>query len=176
MPRRNSRDRRRPGAYHVYNRGRERGLIFKDDADRAEFISLTARFAREFSTSVHVLGFCLMGTHFHLILWQRRAGAMAPFMNGLVSAYTKYHHARHETSGRMYEGPYRARRLNNHRAFKWLIGYVHGNHRQGPDYRFSSHRAFIDPETCPPWLNVEPALRIFGGVQRYSDYMRAFGR
>lgn len=176
MPRRNTRDRRSPGAYHVYNRGRQRGLIFRDDADRAEFVSLTARFAREFSASVEVIGFCLMGTHFHLILWQRRAGAMAPFMNGLVSAYSKYHQARHDTSGRMYEGPYRATRLESPRAFKWIVGYVHDNHRQGPDYRFTSHRAFIDPEERPPWLNVDPALRIFGGVERYIQYMRAFGR
>jgi putative transposase len=173
MPRRNSRSRRKPGAYHVYNRGRNRCLIFIDDKDRRHFVSLLGRFARLHSESMSVVCFCPMGTHFHLILWQKREGGLEAFMRSLLTAYAKYFNTHHNRQGPLFSGPYRARRLNTPKAFKWAVAYVHDNHRDGVAHPFSSHAAFIDEDRRPPWLEIEPALRVFGGTAEYCRYIDA---
>lgn len=173
MPRRNSRTRREPGAYHVYNRGRNRCLIFLDDKDRQHFVSLLGRFARMHEDHMAVVSYCPMGTHFHLILWQKAAGGLEAFMRSLITAYVKYFNNRHNLKGPLFSGPYRARRLDTRKAFKWAVVYVHDNHRDGVAHRFSSHAAFTDERQRPAWLAVDPALRIFGGTAAYSRYIDA---
>lgn len=170
MPRKNSRDRRRPGPYHVYNRGRDGIRVFKDDLDRMEFLSLVARFSRQYEGRLDVHCYCLMTSHYHLIVTQRESGAMDSFMRSLGTAYTKHHHKRHGTKGPLYAGPFRRRRLNNPKDFKRAVIYVHDNHPTGLDYRFSSHTAWVDDDLRPTWLKVEPALRVYGGLDNYKAF------
>ncbi|MBZ0110132.1 MAG: transposase, partial [Candidatus Scalindua rubra] len=56
-----------PGAwYHFTCRGNERGLIFKDDTDRREFLSILKESLEKYKVFLH--GYVLMENHFHLIL------------------------------------------------------------------------------------------------------------
>lgn len=176
MPRKNSEDRGRPGAYHVYNRAIHRRLMFRDDEDRKEFLALLGRCAAMHAGTVEVIAYCPMGTHFHLILWQKRTGGMGVFMASFINAYVRYYNRRHGTNGRMFPGPYRARRLKDTKAFKWAIAYVHDNHRDGVAHRFSSHGAFVDEQQRPGWLAVKPALKIFGGPSAYEHYIAVIAR
>jgi len=173
MPRKNTEGRRRRGAYHVYNRTRDRRLLFVDDEDRRVFIALLGRFARAHAERVAVVAYCPMGTHFHLILWQKEEGGLEAFMRSLLTAYVKHHHRRHNSTGALFAGPYRARRLETPKAFKWAVVYVHDNHRDGVAHRFSSHTAFIDDSARPPWLAADAALRVFGGEDAYKRYVNA---
>lgn len=156
----------------MYNRGRNGTRIFKDDLDRSEFLSLVARFARQYEGLVDVHCYCLMSTHYHLIVTQHHPGTLDSYMRSLGTAYTKYHHTRHGTIGPLYAGPYRSNRLNDRKGFKRAVVYVHDNHPTGFDYAFSSHTAWIDDELRPPWLRTEPALRVFGGRRAYEEYAR----
>jgi putative transposase len=176
MPRRNTENRRLPGGYHVYNRALGGQLAFRDDHDRRVFLSLLARFARMHERGVGVVAYCPMGTHFHLILWQKREGAIGPFMNSLITAYSKHFNTRHGTNGPLFARPYRARRLTTPKKFKWATVYVHDNHRTGIAHPFSSHTAFIDESQRPPWLAVGPALKVFGGARAYAEYVAAVAR
>lgn len=171
MPRRNSRDRSRVGAHHVYNRGTGGCLVFIDDADRREFLGLMARSARLLEGRIGVTAYCLMGTHFHLVLWQKDGAAMRCFMSSLMTAYVKYFNHRHGRTGPLFAGPFRSRHLPTSKQFKWVIGYVHDNHPSGVNHQFSSHRAYIDERHRPPWLTVESALRQFGDKRGYARYL-----
>jgi REP element-mobilizing transposase RayT len=56
-----------PGAiYHVMNRGDRREPIFRDDADRREFLHTLAEGCGKTDWQVHAL--CLMSNHFHLVV------------------------------------------------------------------------------------------------------------
>jgi REP element-mobilizing transposase RayT len=56
-----------PGAiYHVANRGDRREDIFKDDLDRAGFLSTLEEACQK--TEWQVLAYCLMRNHFHLVI------------------------------------------------------------------------------------------------------------
>ena len=184
MPHKNSRNRAselRP--FHVYNRGARGRAIFKDDHDRREFLWMLKRHlsradfrdrrSRKYARvdGVELLAFCLMTTHFHLVVWQRGPGAMDALMHRVLAAYVRYFRRRHGGRGPLFSGPFRARPLRTPKEFMWAIAYVHDNHPTGPGYRFSSHRAYLGADDCPPWLNAEAALKPFGDAAAYRAYM-----
>ncbi len=171
MSRKNTTGRRQVGAHHVYNRGRGRGAIFLDDRDRVEFIALVGRFALQFDRSIEIHAFCMMTTHFHMVVNQRSQAELSRFMACLMTAYVKYFNRRHGRSGPLFDGSFRARRLNTRREYRWAVAYVNDNHPSGLDYEYSSHTALVDPDQRPGWLKADSVLSEFGGTDRYLAYL-----
>ena len=52
--------------YHVMSRGNRREKIFLDDVDRQDFIKTLAEVCQKTGWQVHA--YCLMPTHYHLVL------------------------------------------------------------------------------------------------------------
>lgn len=171
MPRKNTEDRNKPGVYHVYNRGHRKRPVFIDDEDRRVFISLVARFARQYEGLVAVEAYCPMTTHYHLIVRQIRHGQLARFMASLIAAYTKHFNNRHKNKAKLFAGPYRSRPLTTPKQYLWVVAYVNDNHPTGRDYAFSSHRAYLSSEHRPPWLDTDRPLGAFGGPAEYVRFM-----
>jgi hypothetical protein len=60
-----------PGAiYHVINRGDRHEDIFRDDADRTRFLETLGQACGK--TGWHVLAYCLIPNHFHLVVERPR--------------------------------------------------------------------------------------------------------
>lgn len=182
-------DRREPGAYHVFQRARDGIWLFQDDEDRRLFESLIDRHLSplqqrdrrgrpyaQLRDEVRLNARNILSSHFHLILWQRIACGIERLMGRVLSTYTRHHHDKYGTSGPLFAGPYRARRIESPKSFMRRVGYVHDNHRrEGLEWRFSTHRAYIDPRHAPGALDVESALKVFGGRAAYLDYMSKRG-
>jgi hypothetical protein len=182
---RNTSDRLKLGAHHVYNRARDGVQLFGDDEDRAYFAWLIDRHlspgvrrdrrGRPFVCLVEMVTMnarCILTSHYHLILCQKIPGGIEQLMGRVLSTYTRYHHRKYGSSGPLFNGPYRSRHLATPKQFKWALAYVHDNHKRlGVDYRFSTHRAFVEPELAPGSLDFEPALRVFGGREDYLRYI-----
>ncbi|MGK2877743.1 MAG: transposase [Solirubrobacterales bacterium] len=180
----NTRHRRSRRPYHVFNRGLNKRAVFIDDADRRYFLYLVRRHLGQKQSKdargrplVHltpliaVVAYCLMTTHFHLIVWQRDPNGIAELMNRVLSAYTRYFNQRHGNTAPLFDGPVRAKPVKTREHFRWLVRYVHDNHPSGLGYEFSSHRAWADPSFRPGWLEVEPALKLFGDLSDYHAYL-----
>jgi putative transposase len=59
-----------PGAvYHVTSRGDRREPIYRDDIDRMAHLDVIAQAMDRFDAQV--LAYCLMGNHYHLVLYTR---------------------------------------------------------------------------------------------------------
>lgn len=158
--------------------------MFEDDADRDEFLDILAcRFSRSTVSAgpryrysvqidgVELFAFCLMTTHFHLIVWQKKPDALRRLMQSVISSYTRYFNKRHGTAGPLFAGPFRARPITTRKDFRWTIAYVHDNHPTGPDYRYSSHRAFMNDENRPAWLNTATPLKRFASISEYREFL-----
>lgn len=188
MPRSHVSSPRALRGYHVYNQGAKVAgrarRIFIDDDDRRYFLWLLARHlcpepkldsrGRTFIHLRHkltLIAFNLMATHFHLIIWQRSPEGIAELMNCVKTAYARYFNAKYKNTRPLYNGPFQAKEIGSRSYFKWLVGYVHDNHRDGVDYEFSSHRAWLNPDQCPAWLDPEPGLRAFGSERGYLRYL-----
>lgn len=189
MPRKHIRGPRKLRAFHVYNQGatvhgRAR-RVFIDDEDKRYFLWLLARHlgphehrdsrGRAFVHLRHkltLLAYNVMVTHFHLIIWQHSPDGVAVLMNRVKSSYTRYFNERYGNTKPLFNGPVQAKEIVDRSYFRWLVGYVHDNHRDGVDYEFSSHRAWTSSEDCPGWLDPAPGLRVFGSEDDYLLYLK----
>jgi hypothetical protein len=180
-------DRAKPGSYHVWGRARDGIRLFRDDEDRATFEGLIARYlskvphfdARgnpyvQLRDEVRACAGNQLTTHYHLIAWQKLPGGIDNLMRRVIHAYTRYYHSKYGTSGSLFPGPYRARRIIGRKSLKWRIAYVQKNHKElGLDWKFSTHRYF-NGDGGPDWLEVDATLDVFGGLDDYLEYMEKF--
>jgi len=114
-----------PGAwYHVTCRGNERKEIFSDDSDRVKFLEILAKSAQLYGIEVHV--YVLMDNHFHLLVMSRQAN-LKSFMQRFNTAYTVYYNRRHQRSGHLYQGRYKAIVVDSDSYLLELSRYVHLN-------------------------------------------------
>ena len=58
--------------------------------------------------NVRLLAYCLMPDHFHLVLWPRKDGDLSRWMQWLSTSHVRRYHRRHQTSGHIWEGRFRA--------------------------------------------------------------------
>jgi putative transposase len=114
-----------PGAwYHVTCRGNERKVIFSDDLDRAKFLEILAKSAELYGIEVHA--YVLMDNHFHFLLMSRQPN-LKSFMQRFNTAYTVNYNRRHQRSGHLYQGRYKAIVVDSDSYLLELSRYVHLN-------------------------------------------------
>jgi REP element-mobilizing transposase RayT len=172
-----------PGAYyHVMNRGLAHSPIFLDAQDRTRFLNLVGEIWRLWG--VEVYAYCLMDTHYHLLLQTLRAGLSRP-MRHLDGLYTQRFNRAHQRDGPLFRGRYQAIVIDAEAYLLAVARYIHQNPVAAgiveniDHYRWSSHRGYVTPRTAPPWLNITAVLARFGqgrrGLQEYQAFMHAGG-
>ena len=131
--------------YHVYNRGVEKRDIFLDDSERWVFLQQLSEFnqlnhhshlqllkktivLQQFSNPfVRVHGFCLMNNHFHLLLEEVAKKGISKYMQRVGLGYTKYFNNKHARVGRLFENPFKAKRVDSTEYLLHLSRYIHLN-------------------------------------------------
>lgn len=164
MPSQNTiRDYDLPAYYHVYNRGAGSQPIFYDDQDRLKFLSLFSRYLDDADQinysyekyAVEIIAYCLMGNHFHLLLYQEQdIDAISKFMKSVTTAYSMYFNRKYKRSGHLFQGVFRAARITNQSYLLHITRYIHMNPRSYLRYRWSSLRCYLG-QPHETWLNPE---------------------
>jgi len=113
--------------YHVVNRGNGRKALFHKDGDYAAFIKLLAEVKE--TTPVRILAYCLMGNHWHLVLWPREDGELSKFMLRLTTAHVRryYAHYRQAGGGHLYQGRFKNFPIEEDRHLLTVLRYVEAN-------------------------------------------------
>lgn len=135
------------GFYHIYNRGTEKRNIFSSPSDYERFLSLLymsngsipvhlQRQGRTLTevykidrgkTLVNICAYCLMPNHFHLLIHEVERGGLSRFMQKLTTAHTMYFNKRHERTGALFQGKFKAVHVQEDRYLSYLIAYIHLN-------------------------------------------------
>lgn len=68
-----------------------------------------------------------MPNHFHLLVREKEEQGVSRFMQKLMTGYTMYFNKRHERSGALFQGKFKATHANEDRYLKYLISYIHLN-------------------------------------------------
>jgi putative transposase len=96
-----------PGhAHHALVRGNNRQPIALDDEDRRRLLAQLAECAREHGVALHA--YVLMPAELHLLATPSREGALGRAIQGLGRRYVASFNQRHQRSGTLWEGRYRA--------------------------------------------------------------------
>ena len=157
-----------PGAiHHVMSRGDRRENIYLDDVDRQDFLKTLAEACQKTDWQVHA--YCLMRNHFHLVVETPNAN-LVDGMHWLLSAYTIRLNRRHEMTGHVFSGRYKALVVEGDAGgyLKTVCDYVHLNpvraHLLGTQdrllgYPWSSLVWYLaTKEHRPGWMRVDRLL------------------
>ncbi|WP_374567246.1 transposase [Ideonella sp.] len=92
--------------HHLLVRGNNRQPIFVDDDDRRRLLAQLSDTLREQAVALHA--YVLMPNHVHLLATPANADALSRAMQSLGRRYVASFNARHQRSGTLWEGRYRA--------------------------------------------------------------------
>jgi putative transposase len=113
--------------YHVINRADGRRRVFRSHKDYRRFSEVLAQAVERFQ--MRLLAYCIMPTHWHLVVWPRKDGDLALFMQWLTVTHTRRYHVRKGTvgTGHIYQGRYKAHLVQSDHHFLAVCRYVEGN-------------------------------------------------
>ena len=187
--------------YHVFNRGIDKRPTF---TDRREFLRavetlrfyklinppaklslfLRSQLYKEVTITdkrnfVEVLAFCFMPNHFHFLLKQSADDGVSKFMRNFLNSYTKYFNTKHERTGPLFLGQFKAVRIEVDEQLLHVSRYIHLNPytsyvvkeiKDLGDYEWSSFRDYLgksDDGICMK----KTLLSLAGGAQLYKQFV-----
>ena len=181
MARRPRRD--EPGSWHhVVNRAIAKRPYFETRSDKRYFLARLASEVRGGCLEVHA--FCLMTTHFHLLVRSPRE-ELSPAMRRVQNAYSRHFNRRRRRDGPLVRARFFSKRVRSERYRQAVVSYIDANAVKAglvtntADHEFGSARAFVLGRR-PPWLSSDwveyRALALTGErIFTPATYVRAFG-
>ena len=154
--------------YHVINRGNRRATVYHTTEDYDAFVCLIEQACSR--VPMRVLAFCLMPNHFHLVLWPHEDGDMSRWMHWLLTAHVVRYHKIRGTSGRVWQGRYKAFPIEQDHHLLTVLRYVERNPvranlvKSAVDWKWSSlvHQDNVMSRTL---VSESPATKPLGWVQ-----------
>ena len=141
--------------HHVMNRARREEDLFIDKADYQQFIDLLQETVDLFN--VNVAAFCLMPTHYHLMV-QTPDANLSRCMRHLNGVYTQRYNVRHSCDGTLFRGRYKSILVDVDSYVLQLVRYIHRNPLKAglvkrlDQYVWSSHKGYLSKAKKWNWL------------------------
>lgn len=195
MPSRNSLKEYAPHTYyHIYNRGVEKCTIFRDAQDYAFFIKLLRKYldpgyepsAQEVlkPTLAHlaeVVSYCLLPNHFHILIYQLNdEKALEKLFRSVMTAYVMYFNNKYKRVGPLFQGRYKASRIDSDSYLYHISRYIHLNpldtHKSHIAYPYSSYMYYVEPKN-QTFVKTHHVLGLFDNEsypQFVDDYVEQF--
>jgi putative transposase len=166
--------------HHVMVRGIERTAIFREDADRTDFLARLEHLVAEGVWTVHA--WALLPNHAHLLV--RTAAVPLPVgMRRLLTGYAVNFNRRHKRVGHLFQNRYRSIVVEEEPYLLALVRYIHLNPvragvvpglRALDRYPWSGHSALVGT-VARPWQATGAILNQFGpSIPRARAAYRAF--
>jgi len=111
--------------YHVINRGNAGLQVFRKAGDFRAFVDLIA--AANERLPMRVLAYCLMPTHFHMVLCPHKDRDLSLWMQWLMTSHVRRYHKNHETSGHVWQGRFKAFPIQEDAHLLTVLRYVERN-------------------------------------------------
>ena len=161
--------------FHVFARGNDKGLIYRDDLDRRTYLRMLRGTVKQ--CRWRLLAYCLMDNHVHLLVEtpETNLGAGMRWMHGL---YAREFNTRHSRSGHVFQGRYGSVRIKTDEQLWTVAVYIAMNPvaaglcGRAEDWAWSSHSTVL-AGTAPEWIDSSRLLEYFGvaggdGKRRYA--------
>jgi REP element-mobilizing transposase RayT len=173
-----------PAYYHVYNRGAGNQTIFRDDGDRQKFLSIFARHLDPDDESiksdgvpyekyaVELVAYCLMGNHFHLLLYQEDdLQAITKLMRSVSTAYSMYFNYKYRQHGHVFQSIFKAAKITDEVYLLHITRYIHMNPRSYLSYKWSSI-AYYQGKKPPAWVSAEKVNTM--SPRQYREFLESY--
>jgi putative transposase len=152
--------------------------LFRDDLDRTVFLRELARVTAKVEWTVCL--FCLMDTHYHLLLVVEDL-VLPRGMHGLNFRYATHYNGRHRSKGHVFGTRYGARRLRTDSELLTAYRYIANNPvtallcDNAEAWRWSSHPGTIGVAEPNTMIDAARVLDLFDGSREHrSASLRRF--
>lgn len=194
--------------YHIFNRGVEKRTIFENSREYRRFLDLVefyqknhgkqfSRLSREERAElidkkignpiIEPICYCLMPNHFHLLLKQTADSGISQFMQVITDSYVKYFNTSHERVGPLFQGKFKAVRIQDDAQLLQVSRYIHLNPvtsyliEKIEQYKWSSYQEYIGARTaiCEKDIVLDQfksVLRYREFVEDYADYAKKLAK
>ncbi len=163
--------------YHIYNRGINSDILFKDNDNYNYFLKL---YDTHIDPIAETFAWCLMKNHFHFLIRIKEVEEIktaikiqpSQCFSNLFNAYTKAFNKKYNRHGALFERPFRRKWVNYDNYFQNLIVYIHNNpvhHNicEHPlEYAWSSYLSCISDK--PTKLKRQEVIEIFDDVENFK--------
>jgi putative transposase len=162
--------------YHVINRANGRLRLFRKDQDFQAFYDVLALALQRHPT--RLLAWCIMGNHWHFVVWPREDGELSRFFGYLALTHATRWQAAHGAvgTGHVYQSRFKNFMIERDEHLLWVLRYVERNPlraglvRRAQDWRWSSLRARLHgPDEVRGLLSDWP-------VERPRDWLALVNR
>lgn len=190
--------------YHIFNRGVARQPVFLNKRDYERFIHtlsyyryvhppvklsrllhLPKKEREKLMLSLEVKGekmveiicYVLMPNHFHLLLKQNTDGGISTFIRLAVNSWTRYFNTKHNRPGSLFQGAFKAVRVESDEQLIHLSRYIHLNplvsylvkEKDFLSYPWSSLPEFLNGTSI--LVNTAPVLSHFSSPGKYTEFV-----
>ncbi len=167
-----------PGSIvHAYNRGVDRRQLFQGPADYDKCMDLLM--LAQITTATRLLGYTLMSNHFHFVLHQLEAFAIARFMNKVCRPFTLSVNKRLGRCGPLFDGRYKATVIDGPASLLRVSKYIHSNPVNAKlaskmeEWKYSSCGSYLDRRK-QTLVNRDLLWALVGGPGKYEKFLAEF--
>ncbi|OGK14727.1 hypothetical protein A3C98_03410 [Candidatus Roizmanbacteria bacterium RIFCSPHIGHO2_02_FULL_37_15] len=140
--------------YHIYNKTIEQKRVFDDPKICQKFLDIliyyrSSQSILRFSNfqnltvdlksyyqikifdrrtyRVSILSYCLMPTHFHLLIKQKQENGISFFISQTLNSFTRYHNIINKRLGPIFLHPFKSKYIQTEEQLKHVSRYIHLN-------------------------------------------------
>jgi len=175
----------RPGHYyHIYNRGNNKQVIFRDNQDYCVFMDRLrqvlgiptdqrVRLQPLTREAFSILSYVAMPNHFHFEIRQNSDIGINILMSKLSTSYAMYFNRKYGCVGHVFQDRFKAKLIPNEEYAKYLSAYIHNNPAD-LNFKFSSFNEIMGL-TENPICDTKLLLSWFGNdPQAYKKFVQSY--
>src|SRR3990167_4529383 len=128
---------------------------------------------------VDLLAYCLMPNHFHLLLKQISEDGISTFLRLITNSYTKYVNVKSDRVGPLFQGSFKAVRIQSDEQLLHVSRYVHLNPLTGNVVKNTEELFQYPWSSLPEYMNGKstlsdpmPILTAFNSKESYQSFLK----
>lgn len=79
------------------------------------------------NSKVTILAYCLMPTHYHILIREKKKGGISAHMSKVQNAFTRFYNLKSRRSGQLFRGRFKSKPITSEEMFKHVARYIHLN-------------------------------------------------
>lgn len=173
MPRR-AREKSSLCIHHVILRGINRQIIFEDEYDYLQFISIL-KYYKELC-EFKLYAYCLMDNHIHLLIEHTSVG-LEIIMKKIEVKFVRWYNRKYQRVGHLFQERFKSEPVNDMRYLKTVFRYIHQNPlKAGVEtslgtYRWSSYHEYMALDRS--FIDIDKILSLFPNHTECMNYLHS---
>lgn len=159
--------------HHVILRGINRQIIFEDNSDYLQFISIMKYYKNLCNFKLYA--YCLMNNHIHLLI-EHTTTNLDEIMKKIEVKFVRWYNRKYQRTGHLFQERYKSEPVNDMRYFLTVFRYIHQNPLHGGlerslgTYPWSSYDDYV--QSASSFVDIDKVLEQFRNHKECMEYLQ----